>query len=75
MNSSESIAMTTNCSRCGFPAFATLKVEAAIGETRLIVSGRAGDAGICAACMIGLARFFKTVGLCMSANRREGAAS
>jgi hypothetical protein len=39
--------MTTNCFRCGDPAFATLKVEAAIGDTRLTASGEAADAGMC----------------------------
>jgi hypothetical protein len=59
--------MKANCVRCGAQAFATLKVEATVGETRLAVSGEVDEAGICAACMIGLAEFFnireQTVGL------------
>jgi hypothetical protein len=47
--------MNQTCFCCGRPAFATFKVEIAIGPTRLKVTGEAGGMGICAACMIGLA--------------------
>jgi hypothetical protein len=47
--------MTLNCFRCSGSAFATLKIEAAIGSTRLRVRGGAAEAGICASCMLGLA--------------------
>ena len=52
--------MATNCFRCGQPAFATLKVEATVGETWLKISGEAGETGICAACMIELAKWFES---------------
>jgi hypothetical protein len=47
--------MIATCFCCGSPAFATFKVEVAIGPTRLKITGEAGEAGICAACMIELA--------------------
>ncbi len=40
------------CFRCGRPALAILKIEAAIGETRLKISREAGEAGICAPCIM-----------------------
>jgi hypothetical protein len=53
------MSMRTNCFRCRKPAFAILKIEAMVGETRLKVSGEADEMGICASCMIELAEFFK----------------
>jgi hypothetical protein len=50
--------MNATCLRCGNPAFATLKIEATISETRLAVSGDGGESGICAACMVELAQWF-----------------
>jgi hypothetical protein len=44
-----------NCVRCGGSAFATLRIEAAIGATRLKIRDDAGQTGLCAPCMIGLA--------------------
>ena len=51
--------MNPNCFRCGRSAFATITVEAAIGATRLKISGHARETGICAPCMIGLADWLK----------------
>ena len=51
--------MDTSCCRCGTaPAFATLRLEAMVGETRLAVNGEGDENGICAACMLELAGFF-----------------
>jgi hypothetical protein len=51
--------MNPKCFRCGRSAFATLKVEAAIGATRLEIRGGGGEMGICAPCMIDLADWLK----------------
>ena len=51
--------MTVNCFRCGRSAFATLKIEAAIGATRLKIGGDAGETCLCAPCVIRLADWFK----------------
>jgi hypothetical protein len=47
--------MELNCVRCGRSAFATLKLEAAIGTTRLKIADCSAETGICATCVIGLA--------------------
>ena len=47
-----------NCLRCGQPAFAVLKIEAMVDQTRLKVSGVAEETGT-ASGMIELADFFK----------------
>jgi hypothetical protein len=51
--------MNPNCFRCGGSAFATLKIEAAIGPTRLEISADAAETSICAPCMIGLADWLR----------------
>jgi hypothetical protein len=51
-----------NCFRCSGSAFATLKIEAAIGSTLLRVSGGGAEAGICASCMLGLADWLERGG-------------
>ena len=53
------LEMNANCFRCSRPAFATLKVEATIGATRLKVSGTAEPAAVCAACLLELTEFFR----------------
>ncbi len=52
--------MKAICFRCGDAAFATLKVEARIGSTRLDVSAEAGETGICAQCMLGLDEWLRS---------------
>jgi hypothetical protein len=44
-----------NCFRCGRIAFATLKIEAAIGVTQLKIKADAGETPVCSTCMIELA--------------------
>jgi hypothetical protein len=55
--------MIANCFRCGRSAFATLKIEAAIGATQLKIKGDTRETGICASCMIALADWVKRPGL------------
>ncbi len=52
--------MNATCFRCNRSAFATIKIQATIGETTLEVSKHGKHAALCAACMIELAAWFNS---------------
>jgi hypothetical protein len=52
--------MPMNCVRCGSSAFTTLKIEAAIGATRLKIKEGAAETGLCAQCVIELAEWLNS---------------
>jgi hypothetical protein len=49
------------CFRCRQPALATLRIEAVIGRTTLMVSKHAEQPAVCAVCMLELAEWFKMI--------------
>ncbi len=52
--------MNATCFRCNRPAFATIKIQATIGETTLEVSKHGKREALCAVCVIELADWFNS---------------